>query len=110
MPREVGTDAAGRIVIPGVYATLLDRERRADARCDVIRLYPPDHDDAPVMRRPRQLLDALEAGQPATVSAHTVNVLYWTGRGSEVLPWPASDVRPVVVRPDDTVTPADTPT
>lgn len=92
-------------MVPGVYALLMERERQADARCDVIRLYPPECDDGPVMRRPRRLLDALEAGQPAAVDAQTVRAMYWAGRGSDGLPWPPGTVKAVLVRPDDTVIP-----
>lgn len=56
------------ISIPGIYADLLLRERESVARADAAAAGRVNR-GLGVFRRSRHLLDALEAGEPVTVSA-----------------------------------------
>jgi hypothetical protein len=54
--------------VPGIYADLLLRERASVERADAAAAGRANRDMG-VFRRPQRLLDALEAGDPVTVSA-----------------------------------------
>ena len=68
MPWVSGGGAVMRV--PGLYAALLERGRkhqeRVERRSAVTYTYPAE--DLAVMRRPRHLLDTLEAGKPVVLS------------------------------------------
>jgi hypothetical protein len=69
MPRvdQAGV-AGGGLRVPGLYRALLARERWHHERYGELRARPPLREgELPVYRRPRHLLDALEAGEPVTV-------------------------------------------
>jgi hypothetical protein len=70
MPRTRRGAAAARVGVrvPGIYADLLLRERDSVGRSDAAAAGRAER-GLGVFRRSRHLLDALEAGEPVTVSA-----------------------------------------
>ncbi|TDK84746.1 hypothetical protein [Mycolicibacterium mucogenicum] len=91
MPR-VSAEYSDVVVVPGAYEMLLAREARWDGRVVT-------SSGGGFFKRPRRLLEALEAGVPVVVSRGAIH--------AEPLPWPQS-VRSVVVSPHDAVQPSDT--
>lgn len=67
---SVGGSAPARVGfrVPGIYADLLLRERNSVERADATAAGRAERGMGG-FRRPRRLLDALEAGDPVTVSA-----------------------------------------
>lgn len=104
MPRvSSDDDGFGRVVIPGVYARLREREQLRH-RYPVV-FAEPGNPAAGYFRRPTHLLDALTAGEPVTLPRSSVVALFWTGRGSPpVVPWPAEVAPWLTVTADDVVT------
>jgi hypothetical protein len=104
MPRVDGAAGGGGWRVSGVYAALLAKERERHERYGRRRSIPNPGGDEPalaVYRRPRHMLDALEAGQAVTVPAWRLG-----GHGAPRVPiprelkcWPHR----FVVSPDDTV-------
>lgn len=100
MPR-VDDGAAGRgagIQVRGVYEALLAFERRQDERVGVLR-----GSEGGVYRRPRHMLEALEAGRPVTVARWQLG-----GHSKPAMPdaWRADRSHQwFVVTPDDLVAP-----
>ncbi len=103
MPRVDGGAVSGGVLrVAGVYRSLLEKEREQHARFGKIHAVDSGQGEpAVVFRRPRHLLDALEAGEPVTVP-------FWRlgGHGSVKVPvprelrcWPNR----FVVSRDDTV-------
>jgi hypothetical protein len=102
MPRVDGAaSGGGGWRLAGVYAALLAKERERQERYGRRRSIPSRGDDEPalaVYRRPRHILDALEAGRAVTVPSWRLG-----GHGvpipRELKSWPNR----FVVSPDDTV-------
>jgi hypothetical protein len=84
MPRvDASGGVAGGLRVPGVYRALLARERWHHQRYGDLgprRLYR-DGEPLPLYRRPRHVLDALEAGEPVTVP-------WWSLGGHGMPPMP----------------------
>jgi hypothetical protein len=66
--RGVGSARAG-VRVPGLYADLLRREQERMAGRQTVFYVDPKDPTAGFFRRPTHRLDALEAGEPVTVSA-----------------------------------------
>ena len=106
MPRAEADSSCGGLRVPGLYAALLERERKFQARCER-RGITYTSDDHRLMSRPTHLLDTLEAGEPAVVRGHDLG-----GWGIPKVPlsaeqkdWPNW----YTVTPDDRIVPAATP-
>ena len=111
MPRFSADDGDGHLGlrISGLYAQLLERERDKCGYPDPRKtLADPTNPDAGFSCRPRNLLEALEAGKPVLVQRSTVRSAYWYMKKvtRDPLPWHRS-VRTVQVSPSDVVTPSD---
>jgi hypothetical protein len=105
MPRVNDGGPADGLRVPGLYRALLEKERRRCEEPDPRRvLSDAPNDPAPVFRRSRKLLDALEAGKAVVMPRWLVG----SGRSVPpvVLPWDRS-VDYVRVSPDDGVRPAE---
>jgi hypothetical protein len=105
VPRFESGDAAGGLVVEGIYRGLLERERVKCAERDPRRALakPDDDSEAGLFLRPRALLIALEAGQDVIVGRRTAELaLDFRFR----LPWDRA-VKSVRVSPDDVVRPTD---
>jgi hypothetical protein len=100
--RTTGTAAGVRV--PRLYAALLERERGKCARPPT--LARPDDPGAGFFRRPRHLLDALEAGETVSVPRWLLGGHWMRAAGIVTeLPWDRDQVRTVRVSPDDQVRP-----
>jgi hypothetical protein len=106
---SVGGLAPARVgvCVPGIYADLLLRERESVGRADAAAADRARR-GVGVFRRPRHLLEALEAGEPVIVSASQL-----VGRRVQVpehlRPGRRAGVRWWRVTPDDVVEQASSP-
>jgi hypothetical protein len=109
MPRVEADSSCGALRVPGLYAALLERERkrqeRAERRSAVTYTYPAE--DLAVMRRPDHLLRALEAGEPVVVRGHDLGgwSIPTVPLSPEQKDWPNW----YTVTPDDRIVPAGYP-
>jgi hypothetical protein len=93
--------------VPGLYEALRERERKRqerDERRGVV-IYPAE--DLAVMRRPRHLLDALEAGEPVVVRGHDLGG--WSIPAVPLSPEQKQWPNWYSVTPDDRIVPAESP-
>lgn len=105
MPRVSRSSGEGRYRVPGIYAELLERERsRWESSEDPRRRAESPQAAEGTFRRPRGLVDALEAGDPVLVRRRAAELAH--GRDFR-FPWAGGSVKTVQVSRNDVVAPSD---
>lgn len=97
----------GGVRWPGIYAAMLARERECHYRYgEMVVWADPDDHSAGFSCRPRNRLDALEAGEPVVVRSHELHGRNLSERPALLRLDPRQWVS---VHSDDTITPAKSP-